>query len=145
MNYIEERIEEIKEDIADKRYQTFIPHLQWFFAAVQYLMQKNERLRSRIKELEHQKAKEPKVCADCITNHHAICQWEKEYAPGCVCGCHISIFNKPTACAHCDGTIPLGNCFACGTPMALSAQGELETGEHVCSSDCPNPECSSID
>lgn len=33
---------------------------------------------------------QPKVCADCIKNYHTICQWEIEYKPGCVCGCHLA-------------------------------------------------------
>ncbi len=41
-------------------------------------------------QLDDHLGEQPKVCEDCIKNYHTICQWEIEYAPGCVCGCHLT-------------------------------------------------------
>lgn len=43
-------------------------------------------------------------------------------------------------CDYCKNPIT-DTCLTCGTVLILSLIGQFDDGEHVCSVDCPNPDC----
>lgn len=54
---------------------------------IKWLIEELEKARAKLDE---HLGEQPKLCGECIKNYHTICQWEIEYAPGCVCGCHLA-------------------------------------------------------
>lgn len=76
------------------RFNELTNQVRWLIAELEKERAENARLldinHGLQMQLDEHLGEQPKVCADCIKNYHTVCQWEIEYKPGCVCGCHLT-------------------------------------------------------